>query len=281
MRSATQAFTLATSNTTRTRRFHHGFRVCVARKGSVLRMFAVTCGLWLLSMIATGCDWSDQPDPLILEALPTRIEGDGVVIGMVHFDGPVPPQRFIQNVTCHTRGQTLPDETVIINSNGTLRNVFVYVEDAPAVSGVNRSPAVLDQVNCLYVPRVIGVQIGQPLILRSSDPIPHNVHYNPSRNPSSNFNMTGAGQEHVTSFRQPEFIRARCDIHPWMVGHIGVFANSFFAVTGEDGSFRIEGLPAGTYTLSTWHELYGRQRQRVTIRPDGVAEANFTYAPPR
>jgi plastocyanin len=241
--------------------------------------------LTLLLLAALGnlvaCDSPDAQTPLVLEALPTHIEGDGVVIGKVYFDGPIPPQRLFENVACHTRGQTLVDETVIVNENMTLRNVFVYVEDAPAVSGVNQPPAELDQVNCLYVPRLLGVQIGQPLILRSSDPIPHNVHYNPSRNPSSNFNMARAGQEHVTSFRQPEFIRARCDIHPWMVGHIGVFANPFFAVTGSDGSFRIEGLPAGTYTLATWHELYGRQQTRITVAPGGVAEAAFTYAPPR
>ena len=52
-------------------------------------------------------------------------------------------------------------------------------------------------------------------------------------------------------------MKFKCDVHPWMTGYVAVTDHPFFAVTGDDGSFTIPNVPAGTYTIEAWHERFG------------------------
>ena len=187
----------------------------------------------------------------------------------------------IKNEPCHPGAAPIEEETVIVNGNGTLRNVLVSVEGAGAGDGSSREPALLDQVDCRYVPHVLGVQVGQKLRLRSSDPTMHNVHYVPDVNPQGNYGFTKAGEERTTAFAAPEVVRIKCDVHPWMTAYVGVFASPFFAVTRDDGTFEIKGLAAGEYKLVTWHERYGKLEQLVTVNEAAPAEAMFEYKAPQ
>ena len=72
-------------------------------------------------------------------------------------------------------------------------------------------------------------------------------------------------------------LHVKCDVHPWMSSYIGVFENPFFAVSGEDGSFEIKGVPAGAWKLVAVHEQYGRLEQPITVADDKPAEVNVTY----
>ena len=79
------------------------------------------------------------------------------------------------------------------------------------------------------------------------------------------------------AFAAPEIgIQMRCDVHFWMKGYVHVLANPYFAITGDDGSFTIKDLPAGTYTLELWHETLGTQMQQVTVAQEDTKEVNFT-----
>jgi hypothetical protein len=69
------------------------------------------------------------------------------------------------------------------------------------------------------------------------------------------------------------------DIHGWKNAFVGVMAHPFFAVTGPDGSFRIDGLPAGTYVVAAWHEVYGTVTQRVTVGGGQTGNLSFEFAP--
>jgi len=81
-------------------------------------------------------------------------------------------------------------------------------------------------------------------------------------------------------FLAPEvMVEARCDIHPWMVAHIGVVAHPWFAVTGTDGRFAIAGVPEGRYTLATWHESLGVRRREVVVVSGSIVDAGFAFGP--
>jgi hypothetical protein len=81
-------------------------------------------------------------------------------------------------------------------------------------------------------------------------------------------------------FDKPEvMVPFKCDVHPWMSSWAGVVAHPFFAVSGADGSFEIQGLPAGTYTLEAWHETLGTQTQKVTVDAKKGATTAFAFKP--
>jgi hypothetical protein len=206
--------------------------------------------------------------------------GSGVIRGKVLYNG-TPPTPEVSERPCHSGPVKVTDESVVVSAAGEFANVIVYLEEPPATSdGSSLEPKLLDQVNCVYSPHVLALQTNQKLRVRSSDATLHNVHYDPKLNPSENFGMTGAGQERVVSFKLPEFIRVRCDVHPWMSAWIGVFDHSYFAVSGPDGSFEIAELPEGEYTLVAWHERLGKQQLRVTVEGDEPAAVTVTYQAP-
>jgi plastocyanin len=216
---------------------------------------------------------------------PAPTYGNGTIRGMVKFVGQAPRRAEIANKPCHDHSASpLLDETVVVNEKtGTLANVFVYLADAPPSDGSQRDAAVLDQVDCRYVPHVVGVQVGQPLRVRTSDPKTlHNVHYNPSANPAGNFGLTDAGAERKVTFAKPEFVRVKCDVHPWMTAHVGVFDSPFFATSSEDaGAFEIARVPPGKYRLVAWHEQLGQVEQSVEVTDEQRAvDVTVTYKGP-
>jgi plastocyanin len=224
--------------------------------------------------VVTGCKEKTSAAPI----RPQPTFGSAVVRGKVTFTGTPPEVSPIRNQPCcEGAPETLPDETVVVNAKGELANVLVYLANVPASDGSQQPPVVLDQKFCRYVPHVLGVQVGQKLRITTSDNAPHNVHYNPMQSPAGNFVLTTPGAEKIVSFAQPEFIRTKCDVHPWMTAWVGVMTSPFFAVTKEDGTFEIPKVPAGQYTLTAWHERFGPLEQQISVTENGAVEAKFEY----
>jgi hypothetical protein len=228
-------------------------------------------------LVAAGCDESSRANQTTARP-PAHVDGSGVVRGSVKFTGTPPVMKPISSTeACCQSDPPLMEETVVVNANGTLAHTFVYLEDAPRTDGSVKPAALLDQVKCRYVPHALAVQTEQTLNVRSSDPTMHNVHSMSTLNPARNLSMTKAGDQTSIKFGMAEFVQVRCDVHPWMSAWVGVFDNPFFAVTQEEGSFSISGIPAGTYKLVAWHEIYGRQEQTVTVADEKPVETNFTF----
>lgn len=164
-----------------------------------------------------------------------------------------------------------------VNPNGTLQNVFVYIEDVPG----NFPPppaAELAQTGCMYQPHVLGVMVGQELRIASSDPTTHNVHFMSKINKAWNETQQPGAPPLIRKFAHPEvMITVHCNHHPWMSAYVGVTSNPFFAVTGGDGTFKITGLPPGEYTLHAWTATFGSQEQKINVRAGETSEANFTF----
>lgn len=208
----------------------------------------------------------------------------GVVSGTIHFTGTQPERLQIdmaQDPACAlaNTGTNLAEQYVI--HDGKVANVFVYVKDLGGkVYAPPRTPVVLDQKGCKYVPHVIGVMAGQPVEFRNSDPTMHNVHPAPTVAGNEPFDvsqppMGGATQK---TFAQPEvMLPVRCNNHPWMNAFINVTANPFYSVSDNDGHYEINGLPPGTYTVVAVHEKLGTSTAQVTVQPRQTAAADFTF----
>jgi plastocyanin len=208
----------------------------------------------------------------------------GDVTGKVAFKGKAPEMsrlRMDADRFCKSAHKSpVVSEEVVVNKNGTLKNVLVYVKDG--LGGKKFSApgqkAVFDQQGCVYHPHVLGVQAGQEVEIRNSDNTLHNVHTLSTANSSFNAGQPMKGGKLVKKFEKPETFRVKCDVHSWMGAYIGVFNHPYYAVTGDDGSFTIKDLPAGEYTLEVWHEKYGVQTMKVTVDASGKKTVDFTYA---
>ena len=170
---------------------------------------------------------------------------------------------------------------MLIDPSGGLANVFVYVKDGldPKYSfPIPETPVVLDQVGCVYRPRVVGIRVGQPLEALNSDDTLHNVHALPTANVEFNEGQPVKGMRLSRVFDKPEvMMRFKCNVHSWMAAYVGVLPHPYFAVTAADGSFSIPGLPPGTYTIEAWHERFGTQTMQVTVADREAVTANFAF----
>jgi len=125
-------------------------------------------------------------------------------------------------------------------------------------AALEKTPTVeIDQKNCEFLPYAVAVLQDQPVKFKSSDPVNHNIHLNPFTNPAFNQILPPNGEVDKKFVRERLPIKLTCDIHPWMEGWIMVVDHPFFAVSGEDGSFEIKGVPAGEQNLVVWQSTVG------------------------
>jgi plastocyanin len=177
----------------------------------------------------------------------------------------------------HTTAQK--SEEAIVNDNGTLRNTFVWIKSGLPDKQwpVPTTTVSLEQDGCMYKPHVIGVMAGQGIEIKNDDATNHNIHPLPKINQEWNESQPPKGDPKVKSFAREEvMIPVKCNVHPWMRAYIGVVSHPFFAVTGDDGTFTIKGLPPGTYTLEAVHEKYGTKDMQITVAPKESKTQDFT-----
>lgn len=207
----------------------------------------------------------------------------GSISGSVSFDGTAPepqPIDMSEEPTCAEKYEGQPMmETVVVNDNGTLKNVFVYVKSGlPDVDfPTPREPVVLDQAGCHYTPHVAGIQVGQPLQIKNSDGILHNINAKPEMNRGFNISQP-VEMSTERKFSTPEImVPVECDVHGWMQAYLGVLDHPYFDTTGDQGSFTIDQLPPGSYVIEAWHEEYGTQTQEVTVGANESVQVDFTF----
>ena len=194
----------------------------------------------------------------------------GSVQGRVTFGGTQPEVAPTALLAADPFCATQHDEPMIlrpvgVGSSGGLRNVVVYLRDAP-VSRSSDSEVLLDQRACVYTPHVISASVGQTVVFRNSDMTLHNMHAEPEANPAFNVGQPFQGFETRRAFANPELgIPIRCDIHPWMSAFLSVFGHPFHAVTDANGNFEIGEVPDGSYVIEARHEVLGTLSQQITI----------------
>jgi plastocyanin len=208
------------------------------------------------------------------------------ITGIITLTGTPPAEKemtpLMENPDCAKMHTTTPTtHFYVVGAKGELADVVVSLKGVTGKStGASAPPAVLDQKGCLYTPTILAIQTGQKLIVKNSDPCPHNVHATPAvpGNPESNQVQAPGAADLTYTFAQPEmFLRFKCDVHPWMFTWVSVFDHPYFAVSGADGKFVIKNVPPGKYTVEAAHRKLGTQTQDVEVK-DGDVTANFSFA---
>lgn len=226
---------------------------------------------------------------------------DGIITGLVKLDGKAPKLpniNFEAEKSCHAhhKDSPVPLETIIVSDDGMIKNAFVYITKGAKdwTFDVPKDPIEIVQENCIYKPHIVGMIAGQSIKVANKDAFLHNIHSLPKENKEFNFGQANVGEDVLsgdkTFTKQEVMIKVKCDIHDWMGAWVGVRSNPFFSVTGDDGRFTIEGVPAGKYDLIAWHEFYGNKDavpkateplrvKDVTVQPGATVTADFTFKP--
>ena len=207
----------------------------------------------------------------------------GDITGKITLKGTPPPERDIPlDPACGKLHPTKKTKLYVVGKGGELADTFVFVKDG--LTGKNfpvpEKAALIDQKGCEYIPYVSGLMVGQKLLVRNSDPLMHNVHPIPAvaGNKESNVAQMPNGKDLEYTFAKEEpFLRFKCDVHPWMYSYVNVMSHPFYSTSDKDGTFKIENLPAGKYTIEASHRKAGKQTMEVEVPATGKKEANFTF----
>jgi plastocyanin len=204
----------------------------------------------------------------------------GTIKGVVVFEG-APPERLpLQRFTdplC-AKVERLSEDVVV--TDGKLKDVLVRIKTGTAAKqpAAAVAPAVIDQRDCMYAPRVVGVVVGQQVAIRNSDPTFHNVHGTIAGAQQWNKPASPGDPPLVLDgpARAGDVIDLVCDVHPWMHAYVVAQDNAAFAVTGADGAFELTGLAPGSYTVEAWHPTLGLRSQTVKVGKTAAA-ARFAF----
>lgn len=231
------------------------------------------------ALVSSGQDVSSSPKkPYVSTGY------EAVLSGSISFAGKLPKSLAIDMSADPVCYQVNPDprtENIVVR-NGKLANVFVYVKNNTVLDSYTfelpTSSVAIEHRGCRYVPHVLGMRAEQPLTVLNSDPTQHNTHPTPKNNVEWNQSQAAGAAALIKTFNRPEtFIPFKDNQHPWEKAYVGVFSHPFFAVSDENGNYRIDGLPPGQYTIVAWHERFGEKTVDVTFIPGEARHLSFTF----
>ena len=209
----------------------------------------------------------------------------GEITGTVTLKGTPPKEKDItplkDDPTCGKFHTDMPTtHFYVVGPKGELADVVVSVQGISGKStGASAAAVMLDQKGCEYIPQIFAIQTDQKVTVKNSDPLLHNVHTLPTvaGNKEDNKAQMPNGPDLSFSFSKPEeFLKFKCDVHPWMFAWASVFDHPYFAVSAKDGTFKIANVPAGKYTLKASHRKAGSATQEVEVKEGQPAKVDFT-----
>jgi len=227
---------------------------------------------------------------------PAASGGYGTLKGQVTFSGNPPARKELvakgqapKDPDVCAKDAPIPSERLIVDA-GTkgVKNVLVYIPKPAgkvsdeAVSAAKQAKIEFDQQHCVFEPHVLAMMTGAEVVLKNSDPKPHNIN---SRLKNTAFNQIipggGTAPKPIESAERTPG-QLTCDIHPWMNAYWMVLDNPYFAVTDDKGNFEIKNVPAGTQKVVVWQEavqggfVTPGSGEAVAIKANDATTKDFT-----
>ncbi|MGA7382070.1 MAG: carboxypeptidase regulatory-like domain-containing protein [Terriglobales bacterium] len=239
--------------------------------------FKLAAILPAIVLVATGA---------VLLSQKVSAAGAGSIAGTVKLSGTAPHMKGIdmsKDPVCSKAHESNPAkmENVLVGAGDGLENVVLYISQG--LTG-NEAPSsqqpTFDQKGCMYTPHVLALDVDQKFKVVTSDQTTHNIHPLPSPTTGNigwNKSQPPGAPPIETSWKNEEVaIPVKCNIHPWMHGWF-VVVKGPYATTDDKGSYTIQNVPAGSYTVTAWQEDLGTQTAKVTVAAGSAAKADFTF----
>ena len=221
------------------------------------------------------------------------VQDGGVVQGKILFKGEIPPPKVFKveknPEICGEADRQLVEVAV---NDGGLGDALVFLADVkqgkPFSDGQNEFVATeIVAKDCRFRPfgqpyfvNVVGK--GKPIHFVNKDPMKHNPHTYEVRGKvrKTLFNQELEGNSElnlVADLQKSRVMKLECDQHNFMQNFFYAIENPYYTISKSDGTFAIDQVPPGTYTLVAWHPLLGLQEQQVTVPAKASVTATFTF----
>lgn len=233
-------------------------------------------------------------------AAPVKSEGFGTLKGQVVFGSNAPAVDDLvakgqapKDPTVCAKDAPIKAERLLVDADTKgVKNVLVYIPKPTAVKPEAKTAAStanieFDQAGCVFKPHVLGVMTNAKIVVKSSDPVNHNVNAKlKNNNPFNNILSQGKTLDFVPGAGERSPQEVVCDIHPWMKAYWLILDSPYFAVTDEKGNFEIKNAPAGTQKVVVWQEavkgggfVTPGSGEDVAIKADDTTSKSFTIDP--
>ena len=251
----------------------HAERRCLKGQWAkqALRTFSLLSTVAISPLLA-GCS-SKPAKPPVIEA---TLVGSGTIGGRVTLEGTLPKEQQLPldaacSASCKAHGGEMPRFTrTYVTKDGGLGDVLVTLVDIPPQPiPAGTGPLIIMQRGCEYEPYVAACQVGQTIHVVNDDPLTHNIHTLPEVAGNKEVNQSQAAKAKPLDFtygKPEEFLRFKCDVHPWMFSYVSVLNHPFYSVASEDGHFQINGLPDGKYKVKFKHRKAGEKIEEVEVK---------------
>jgi plastocyanin len=206
--------------------------------------------------------------PATLAYEETTVEGGGTIAGRITYTGAVPSKKIVPTKDREVCGDVRDWQQAEVGPDNGLKNAVVYLAEVasgkPWPEEARLQTPVIDNKDCMFDPHVQVIRPGE-LEIHNSDPVLHNTKAYYGRRAAFNLALPNAGMTLKRELARPGVVRFECDAHGWMEAWIYVLEHPYFAVTDENGAFRIEDVPPGDYTLVTRQEYIGEAEENVQL----------------
>lgn len=203
-------------------------------------------------------------------------QGGGSIVGEVKYAGAAPAPKVLKvnkdNQVCGTEKKS---EEWVVGAKGGVKNAVAMVAGAKGPAPKPAKKPELDQKGCQFAPHVILVPAGAEMDILNPDGVLHNVHTFSTANPSINKAQPKFKKVLTEKFDKAEIIKVQCDAHGWMSGWIVIQDHPYYAVSGDDGSFKIDNVPAGKHTVQLWHESGAKLTKEVEVKAGQPTKVTF------
>lgn len=216
----------------------------------------------------------------------TRHQAGTAITGRVLIAGDLPTEKSLPldpicfRIFNELYSDSMPSTRFFVSEEGGLGDVLVTLIDVEErSSGPQSAPFEIHQIACQFTPYISAVQTGQNIRISNLDPSLHTSVVSTHRSGNTPFSATQLPESEpfLFSFNEPEeFLRIKCDVHPWMFAYVSVVDHPYYTISDPNGEFTIAGIPPGKYQIKAKHRKLGESIQEIEVRSD-AQRINFHF----